>query len=146
MMSRFPNPHISQPYSRIGFMSLLNKSICISIGKFRTLIFLRRENIAWLACSAMCFLQLRREPLFARYMPRYLYSVTISISFPLYVKWRFCAYLPEVNIRILVFEMLTVSFHWSQYCSNRLSICYKSSWLLLNNTVSSAKRMTINLS
>ena len=36
--------------------------------------------------------------------------------------------------------MLTVSFHWSQYCSNKLSICCRSSLLLLNKTVSSAKR------
>ena len=65
MMSRFLNPHISQPYNKIGFMRLLEKSICISIGKFRTLIFLRMENIARLACFAMCFLQLIKESLFA---------------------------------------------------------------------------------
>ena len=43
-------------------MSLLNKSICISIGKFRTLFFLRRENIACRAVAAYLKVVRRRKP------------------------------------------------------------------------------------
>ena len=45
-------------------MSLIKRSNCISIGRFKTLIFLNNEYIALFACSAICFLQLKWEPVF----------------------------------------------------------------------------------
>ena len=47
----FSYPQTSQPYNKIGVISLSNNSKAISKGKQRDLTFHKSENIALLACS-----------------------------------------------------------------------------------------------
>ena len=51
----------------------------MSNGNCNGLIFLRRQNIALLACSAMNFFVVKNDPLCPNKIPRYLDSLTISI-------------------------------------------------------------------
>ena len=137
-MSIFPNPHISHPYSKIGFTNLSNRSIWISYGKLKLRIFLRSENNALFACSAICFFAFANVPVLLRYMIRYLYDSAISSSLFWNVKCMFLLIFPRPNIAIFVFETFTCNFHVLQYSSNTFKACCRLSILPLKRTVSSA--------
>ena len=52
----------------------------MSDGNYNRLIFLRRQNITLLACSAINFFVVKNDPLYPSKIPRYLYPLTVSIS------------------------------------------------------------------
>ena len=62
--SMFPTAQISHPYKRMGFISLLNKAICISTGRFSTHIFRRSDTIALFSCSVICFYNSKKNRFF----------------------------------------------------------------------------------
>ena len=75
-----PKPQISQPYSSMGLMTLLNRSNCNSSGKFRILILRSSEKTAIFAWSAICFFARVKEPLRPRNTP----NICIPLQFLIY--------------------------------------------------------------
>ena len=79
MISVFSNPQISAPYVSIG-KTVLSKSLsCKSMGMSRLFALKNKRCIAFRACSAKCFLALRKLPDLDRMIPKYLYLSVILI-------------------------------------------------------------------
>ena len=68
-------PHISYLYSSIGFINLLNKSICISYCKDSLLMFSNNANTALFACLAIYFFAEATDPLWLVYT--YVFVVSL---------------------------------------------------------------------
>ena len=105
MTELLPKPKTSQPYKSIGLTILSNRSSWHSIDKLCNFPLRIISYIARVAFSAGAFFALEKLPVLENNTPRYVNSLTISITFQLKVNCQLRGILPRrLKLQFYSFE------------------------------------------